>query len=588
MVQTARGGRGDSRPTRQTGPCQQKPSLYPTVGVPFALTSINFGATEKVQMIFARGTEDREHAQIANGFVSTGMNLLQLGFLVSAITVTIVLELLLARSTVLFVTTMALIVISAVVTLLVKNTSSGWLITVPLLDIAISVLVRVTAGTGVPTAAILLFFPLFWLVLSFRKPGFISATVAVLVAATASALVIGSPDTVVEWLNIVLFPVLTIPLLVVASLASAGYRASQRDLERERSSHNEDQRIFESVTETIGAGIAKISKNGERLALNERGRIFAERAVFTSPGHTDPWAVLYEDRSTPAALGEQDILESLLAGVPDGSIFWVGPPEGQLAASVTIRDLPDDSGVLVVAHDVTRLMNSLQSQQRMLRTVGHELRTPLTSMIGYAELMSDSSAEEVPREWLQSIQDKGHQLSRSIDNLLDAGAEEFALNRVSTHLIELVADIVASHRVAHPNATIHFTQLLAGETHAEIDAARFTRVLEEVLSNAIKFTPGPGSITVNVEFENNHVAVHVRDTGVGMNTGELLQVAEPFYRGEYALRKEVPGQGLGLTLARRIVEAHGGELSLFAEPTGGTRATVRVPRQSAEATTLVA
>ncbi|GAA0256781.1 GAF domain-containing sensor histidine kinase [Cryptosporangium japonicum] len=232
--------------------------------------------------------------------------------------------------------------------------------------------------------------------------------------------------------------------------------------------------------------------------------------------------------------------------------------------------------------DVTRRVIELEElKNRILTTVSHELRTPLASIRGYLELLLDDSDPLDPqtgRDFLAVMQRNAYRLTQLVDDMLLAtkvGAEGLELNRSPIDLTDLVAAVVAGSRplAEHKGLTVLFDrpdEVIVRGSHREL-----TQALQHVLLNAIKFT-SDGAITVQIS-DASAPTVIVTDTGSGIDEVDLPRLFDPFYRSETAEAAAIQGPGLGLTLVRAIVEAHGGQVDLRSRLGAGTSVALRFP-----------
>ncbi|SHM90890.1 GAF domain-containing sensor histidine kinase [Cryptosporangium aurantiacum] len=232
--------------------------------------------------------------------------------------------------------------------------------------------------------------------------------------------------------------------------------------------------------------------------------------------------------------------------------------------------------------DVNRRVVELEDlKNRILTTVSHELRTPLSSIRGYLELLLDDADpldQETGRDFLAVIQRNAHRLTSLVDDMLLAtkvGSEGIEVVRVPIDLADLVAAVVAGSRplAEHKGLEVSFEKpgpVIVAGSHREL-----TQALQHVVLNAIKFTTD-GAITVQVTGEPRPTVI-VTDTGTGIDEGEIPRLFDPFYRSETAEAAAIQGPGLGLTLVRAIVNAHGGQVDLRSRLGAGTTVVLQFP-----------
>ncbi|MDX6556598.1 MAG: hypothetical protein QOD86_2793 [Miltoncostaeaceae bacterium] len=215
--------------------------------------------------------------------------------------------------------------------------------------------------------------------------------------------------------------------------------------------------------------------------------------------------------------------------------------------------------------------------------VSHELRTPLTSIIGYLEVVLDEEElDPAARRWLQVVERNAHRLLRLVGDLLFiARMEAGQLALDAARPIDLVALAEQSVQAAQPHAEgAGVTIALAGgrpDAPCWGDADRIAQVLDNLVSNALKFTPSGGRVDVRLRRERGAAVIEVADTGVGIPAGELESLFQRFFRASTATRDKIAGVGLGLSIAKAIVEAHGGAIEVESEEGAGATFRVRLP-----------
>jgi len=237
---------------------------------------------------------------------------------------------------------------------------------------------------------------------------------------------------------------------------------------------------------------------------------------------------------------------------------------------------------------VDRLQELDRQKTDFLSTVSHELRTPLTSISGYAEMLRDGDAGPVTApmaQMLEVIERNTVRLKVLIEDLLTLSAIESAAFRSSMDDVDVATLVRGVEQAVRPQAAAAGLDLRVGRLPSALavrgDELQLERVLLNLVSNAIKFTPAPGRVDVGVSTEDgvgsDLVVLSVRDTGIGIPEAEQDQLFSRFFRASNAVDRAVPGTGLGLTIVRSIVEHHGGSLELDSSPGRATTFTVRLP-----------
>jgi two-component system, OmpR family, sensor histidine kinase BaeS len=222
-----------------------------------------------------------------------------------------------------------------------------------------------------------------------------------------------------------------------------------------------------------------------------------------------------------------------------------------------------------------RLEQTDEARRRLLADVSHELRTPLTVMQGTLEGMLDG-LYPVDDAHLAPVLEETRVLARLVEDLRTLSLSEagsLRLHREPTDLGRLVEEVVAGHRAAADAAGVDIAVDAAGELPAmEVDAARIRQVVGNLVANALRFTPAGGSVTVTAGASGSGASVTVRDTGTGLDADALEHAFDRFYRSSSST-----GSGLGLPIARNLVEAHGGEIEIESQPGSGTAVRFSLP-----------
>ncbi|MBI4787525.1 MAG: PAS domain-containing protein [Chloroflexi bacterium] len=243
-----------------------------------------------------------------------------------------------------------------------------------------------------------------------------------------------------------------------------------------------------------------------------------------------------------------------------------------------VRDADEKHiGVGILLHDVTREREADAMKSQLLSTVSHELRTPLASVKGFATTLLRQDVkwdETTQRDFLRIIEEEADRLTEIIDNLLDMSQLEAGALRVEKEPIQLrtlIREVVDEMRMS-TEAHWFVVDLPAELPLVLADARRIRQVLHNLVENAIKYSKG-GQITVACQLEKEQVIVGVADQGEGIPAQFLDQVFERFFQIDGASTRRVGGSGLGLSISRGIVEAHGGRI--WAESKAGQGSVFR-------------
>ncbi len=253
---------------------------------------------------------------------------------------------------------------------------------------------------------------------------------------------------------------------------------------------------------------------------------------------------------------------------------------GELGVQVPVRT-GDELGELADSFNKMSvdLAQSNQSRRQMTADVAHDLRTPLSVILGYTEALSDGKLEGTSQMY-DVMHSEAQHLSHLIDDLrflslADAG--ELPLQRREVSPFELLERTAAAHRAAAEQKQIDLqVQAAPNLPDLHVDPERMAQVLGNLTSNALRHTPGGGSVILSARNGTKGILLQVQDTGSGIDPADLPYIFHRFYRGDRSRRQD-GASGLGLAIAMSIVEAHGGKITVDSTLGAGTTFTIFLP-----------
>ncbi|SDK22454.1 cell wall metabolism sensor histidine kinase WalK [Sediminibacillus albus] len=234
-------------------------------------------------------------------------------------------------------------------------------------------------------------------------------------------------------------------------------------------------------------------------------------------------------------------------------------------------------GFITVISDVTEQEKVEKERREFVSNVSHELRTPLTTMRSYLEALTDGAWEdkEIAPKFLDVTQNETDRMIRLVNDLLqlskmDNKTTDLYMERVN--FITFFHNIIDRFEMNKADDIILNRQLPNSESYVWIDKDKMTQVIDNIISNAIKYSPGGGTLTFNAAKNRNKLTVSVSDEGMGIAQEKVDKIFDRFYRADKARSRNLGGTGLGLAIAKEIIEAHHGQI--WAESKEGKGTTV--------------
>lgn len=238
--------------------------------------------------------------------------------------------------------------------------------------------------------------------------------------------------------------------------------------------------------------------------------------------------------------------------------------------SIIRRETGFVTGLVCVLSDVTEQEKTEQEQRDFVSNVSHELRTPLTSIKSYSEALSDGAwrDETIAPKFLEVIQSESNRMIRMIANLLDLSkmdggqivlqTDYIDLKRVMNHILDRLEFTLESKEYDKGYRIIR--EFTSRDVYVDIDQDRMTQVIDNILNNAVKYSPDGGKITVKIEDNHRSVIVRISDEGLGISKQDAQKLFDRFYRVDKARSREQGGSGLGLAISKEVIELHGGSI----------------------------
>ena len=463
-----------------------------------------------------------------------------------------------------------------------------WLVIVPLLDVVVVAFLRDGVRDIFPAVGMLIVLPVLWLAYGFAWWALGLALIgALFVSAFPLVQAGGWPTEAIGWGSVLLLPTITAFIAITARIAANGLRAQQRELVAVSAElraalleTTDRQATFEAVMETVDAGIELYNPQGEVILSNAAARALAVRTDSATGSYGRDASLVFDvDRTTLVALDDQIAARAMRGDLVAGRVYWVGGDDDQSAiiasSGVVERESGYPLGTVVVATDVTPLVEAIAVRDDFLATVSHELRTPLTSIIGYLGLI-DAEELGISME-ISVIERNAERLLSVIAQLLSATDGQPPIHRVDADLGQILRSSLDTARPRAQAAGVTISARDDAVVRAEIDPVAIEQVIDNLLTNAIKFSSEQGTVTLSVDHDGTDAVLRVSDDGIGLSAEDQRQVFDRFFRARNSTELAIPGMGLGLGIVRAFVKAHAGTVELTSALGEGTTVTVRLP-----------
>ncbi|MEW9870353.1 sensor histidine kinase [Arthrobacter sp. HS15c] len=465
---------------------------------------------------------------------------------------------------------------------------------VPVLDLLAIGLLRNGASPLLPGLAILAIFPVIWLSAS----GMLTRTSIVLSAVGPMLIMLPSlsgrfPNlTASDITSTLLFPLMMLAVSLAIRFASVHMRIQQRQLQEKDvelrellAASTERERLLQTILDATDVGIVAVNSEGGILLTNNRQRDFERIAGPRESRATaeDQQLIFAQDRVSPMPAGKRPVRRAI-----DGESFadylvWIGTGPDQRAVSTAARPLMDDggrfSGAVIVYTDVTGLVEALAANEELVSNVSHEFRTPLNSILGNIDLVLEDVQGTSPlsARRLEVVQRNSERLLALVSDLMASASSALKVHPKRTDLASLVETSIGSAQPQAEQSRISLVADIQSPLWAYADPLRIGQALDNLVSNAIKYSPGGGVVNISAQGSDHGVRLQVKDSGMGMSPEDSARVFRRFFRTDTAREAAIPGAGLGLSITKAIIDGHGGDISCTSNPGKGSTFTLTLP-----------
>lgn len=335
-----------------------------------------------------------------------------------------------------------------------------------------------------------------------------------------------------------------------------------------------EQRKLSTVLKNMTEGVIATDKKGEITLINEAaGVIFGE----------NPNGLISKNLLQFLELDMKTVsVEELLA--TESMILDYSVDDTDFLVRASFSAIYDDykygevSGLIAVLSDVTEEEKIERERREFVSNVSHELRTPLTTLRSYLEALTDGAWEdpEIAPKFLEVTQDETERMIRMVTSLLQLSrmdSKELQLNKEIVNFTSFYHQVIDRFEMNIKDGNIRFKREIPKASHyVWIDKDRLTQVLDNIISNAIKYSPDGGKITFKLEKQIRQIVITIRDEGIGIEYDKLDKIFDRFYRVDRARTRNLGGTGLGLAITQELVDAHYGRI--WAQSKAGEGTTI--------------
>lgn len=356
---------------------------------------------------------------------------------------------------------------------------------------------------------------------------------------------------------------------------------SDRIAEAQEASESERHRL-DSVLSHMTDGVIATDRRGRIIIINDAAQLMLNTSSDLALGQSILDVLHLRDKYS---------LKNLMT-VPSEVVIQVEGQEQPTALKINFSLIHHESGftsgIVCVLHDITEQEKNEQERRDFVSNVSHELRTPLTSMRSYLEALNDGAWQdpEIAPAFLKVTQDETERMIRMISDLLnlsriDAGRSELKpelieLNRLLNFILDRFDMMIQSDHLSY-RIEREFTRR---SIFVEVDKDKITQVFDNIINNAMKYSPDGGTITVRLLETHNSAIVSISDEGLGIPKKDLNKVFDRFYRVDKARSREMGGTGLGLAISKEVIRQHGGRIWVESEEGKGSTFFVSLPYET--------
>lgn len=351
-----------------------------------------------------------------------------------------------------------------------------------------------------------------------------------------------------------------------------------KKLQEEQIKTESEKRKLSSILTYMTDGVVSTDRRGRVILINE--------AAETMLGVSRESVISQPIVSVLGLAGEYTFKELLRE---ENSIILDFSTEGKpyfLRANFSViqKETGMMNGLIVVLHDITEQEKIEAERREFVANVSHELRTPLTTMRSYVEALTDGALNDpdIAPKFLNVIQKETERMIRLVTDLLQLSKmdrKEYDLNLETVDLVAFLNGIIDRFEMTKDQRIIFVRRFPKRPIHVQIDKDKITQVIDNIITNALKYSPDGGQVTFKITVYLDYVQVRISDQGVGIAKENLQRIFDRFYRADKARSRNHGGTGLGLAIAKEMIQAHGGQIWATSSKGKGTTIHFTLPYQ---------
>jgi PAS domain S-box-containing protein len=366
---------------------------------------------------------------------------------------------------------------------------------------------------------------------------------------------------------------------------SKSIQEKEQDLLRLIEQSEGERMLTQNILDTIKEGILLVAPSGRVIQVNEKMcDLIGSRPSEIVDKEYEDWIQELVNSTEDGAEITKFFDQILFHGkVSEHSLVYHQQAPAERVIQVYCEALERDGkkiGTVMVHRDISKEYEVDLMKSEFVSTVSHELRTPLASVLGFTELILNKELKpERQKKYLTTIYQEAKRLTALINDFLDVQRMEAGKQTYEKKYVDvapILEEIIETYQLNNPAHEIHLERG-TDQTMVYGDKDKLAQVFNNILSNAIKYSPNGGNIFVNVFIDGSHLKIAIKDEGLGIPADALDKLFTKFYRVDNTDRRKIGGTGLGLAIVKEIVKAHDGDITVDSAPGDGSVFTIIFP-----------